>query len=183
MEQLVSDHMRLAYAIANKYRGCGMEMAELESAAMFGLAKAAVLFDPSRGTRFSAFASAVMENAVRMDLRRLKRHFGQISLDAEISSAESEKITLMNILSYEEPGFEHVDNSDLIPSLLSGLQEREARAIRLVVCSGMTGVEAAKKMGISTSGVSRYIKSGIAKIRERGVLNEFRKDYDGQGSG
>lgn len=142
MEQLVSDHMRLAYAIANKYRGCGMEMAELESAAMFGLAKAAVLFDPSRGTRFSAFASVVMENAVRMDLRRLKRHFGQISLDAEIPSAESEKITLMNILSYEEPGFEHVD-----PSLLSGLQEREARAIRLVVCSGMTGVEAAKKWG------------------------------------
>lgn len=168
MERLAADNMDQAYAIAYEYRNCGMDMEELKSAALFGLANAVIMYDPSRNDRFSRFACVVIENAVRKDLRKLKRHFGQLHLDAEMRAAEDGKaVTLMNFVPYEEPGFERADNSDLIPSLLSGLSEKESQTIRLVVCSKVTQMEAAKRMGISRSSVCKYLKSGLAKIRKK----------------
>lgn len=168
MEQLAADNMRQAYAIAYKYRNCGMDMAELESAALFGLANAVISYDLSKKDRFSRFACVVIENAIRKDLRKLKRHFGQLSLDAEMCAAENGKaVTLMNFVPYEEPGFEQADNSDLIPSLLSVLPEKESQTIQLVVCNGLTQMEAVKRMGISQTSVCRYLKSGLAKIRKK----------------
>lgn len=168
MERLAADNMDQAYAIAYEYRNCGMDMEELKSAALFGLANAVILYDPSRNDRFSRFACVVIENAIRKDLRKLKRHFGQLHLDAEMCAAEDGKaVTLMNFVSYEEPGFERADNSDLIPSLLSGLSEKESQTIRLVVCSKVTQMEAAERMGISRSSVCKYLKSGLAKIRKK----------------
>ena len=168
MERLAADNMDQAYAIAYKYRNCGMDMEELKSAALFGLANAVIMYDPSRNDRFSRFACVVIENAVRKDLRKLKRHFGQLHLDAEMRAAEDGKaVTLMNFVPYEEPGFERADNSDLIPSLLSGLSEKESQTIRLVVCSELTQREAAERMGISLSSACRYLKSGLAKIRKK----------------
>lgn len=173
MERLATDNMGLAYIIANKYRNCGMDMAELESAALFGLANAVMSYDPSKNDRFSGFAKVVIENAVRKDLKKLKRHFGQLHLDAEMCAAEDGKaVTLMEFVSYEEPGFEHADNSDLIPSLLSGLPEKESQAIRLVVCSGLTQMEAAERMSVSRITVFRYLKSGISKIRKKYMEGE-----------
>ena len=168
MERLAADNMDQAYAIAYEYRNCGMDMEELKSAALFGLANAVILYDPSRNDRFSRFAKVVIENAIRKDLRKLKRHFGQLHLDAEMRAAEDGKaVTLMNFVPYEEPGFERADNSDLLPSLLSGLSEKESQTIRLVVCSKVTQMEAAKRMGISRSSVCKYLKSGLAKIRKK----------------
>ncbi len=169
MERLAADNMGLAYSVANKYRGCGMDMAELESAALFGLAKAALSFDPSKNIPFSSFVYPVIENAIRMDLRKLKRHFGQISLDAERYTAENGKyaVTLLDLLSYEDPELQRVDNSELISSLLSGLTKKQAQAVQLVVCDGLTQEEAAEKMNTYQSNVSRHIKSGLAKIRKK----------------
>lgn len=168
MEQLSCDNMRQAYAIAYKYRNCGMDMEELKSAALFGLANAVILYDPSRNDRFSRFACVVMENAIRKDLRKLKRHFRQLHLDAEMCAAEDGKaVTLMNFVPYEEPGFEHAENSELISSLLSGLPEKELQVIQLVVCNELTQMEAAERMGISRSSVCRYLKSGLEKMRKK----------------
>ena len=107
MERLAADNMGLAYSVANKYRGCGMDMDELESAALFGLAKAALSFDPAKNIPFSSFVYPVIENAIRMDLRKLKRHFGQISLDAERYTAENGKyaVTLLDLLHMKTRNF------------------------------------------------------------------------------
>lgn len=173
MERLACDNMKQAYAIAYEYRNCGMDMEELKSAALFGLANAVILYDPSRNDRFSRFAKVVIENAIRKNLRRLKRHFGQLHLDEEMCAAEDGKaVTLMNFILYEEPGFEQADNSDLIPSLLSGLPEKESQVIWLVVCNGLTQMEAVERMGISRSSVCRYLRSGLTKIRKKYMEGE-----------
>ena len=173
MEQLASDNMKKAYAIAYEYRNCGMDMEELKSAALFGLANAVIVYDPSKNDHFPGFAKVVIENAIRKDLRKLKRHFGQLHLDAEMSAAEDGKaVALMNFVSYEEPGFEQADNSDLIPSLLSGLPEKESQTIQLIVCDKLTQMKAAERMGISRSSVCRYLKSGLAKIRKKCMEGE-----------
>lgn len=174
MERLAADNMGLAYTIAYKYGNCGLEAADLESAAMFGLAKAAMSYDPSRGIRFSSFAARCMKNEIGMELRKAKKHMGQLSLEAERFTAEDERhaATLKHIIPYEDPGFEHADNSDLIPSLLSGLPEKESQAIQLVVCSELTQMEAAERMGICNTYVSRCIKSGLAKIRKKYMEGE-----------
>ena len=65
MERLAADNMDQAYAIAYEYRNCGMDMEELKSAALFGLANAVIMYDPSRNDRFSRFACVVIENADR----------------------------------------------------------------------------------------------------------------------
>lgn len=169
MERLAADNMDQAYAIAYEYRNCGMDMEELKSAALFGLANAVIMYDPSRNDRFSRFACVVIENAVRKDLRKLKRHFGQISLDAERYTAENGKyaVTLLDLLSYEDSELQRVDNSELISSLLSGLTKKQAQAVQLVVCDGLTQEEAAEKINTYQSNVSRHIKSGLAKIRKK----------------
>lgn len=169
MERLVSSNMMLAYSIANKYRGSSMNMADLESAAMFGLAKAAVSYDPSRGIRFSSFAAPCIKNEIRMELRKARKHMGQIPVDAERYVAEDayHTVTLLDLLSYEDAAFEQVEGWDSIRSILSVLNKQEQQAIVLVVCNELPQTKAGEKMGLSQGTVSKLIKSGLAKIRKK----------------
>ena len=61
IQKLALQNMRLAYKIAWKYRGRGIEQEELQSAALYGLVKAASGYDSSRKVTFPAFACAVMQ--------------------------------------------------------------------------------------------------------------------------
>lgn len=57
LHRLINAYMRLAIAMAWKYRRYGAPMADLIQEAGVGLLKAAEKFDPDRGVRFSTYAS------------------------------------------------------------------------------------------------------------------------------
>ncbi len=56
-EQLVRDHLRLVVKIAHHYAGFGLPLADLVSEGNIGLMRAAELYDPKFGTKFSTYAS------------------------------------------------------------------------------------------------------------------------------
>ena len=56
LHRLVTAYMRLAIAMAAKYRRYGASMSDLTQEAAIGLMKAAEKFDPERGFRFSTYA-------------------------------------------------------------------------------------------------------------------------------
>ncbi|MEL6316894.1 MAG: RNA polymerase factor sigma-32, partial [Pseudomonadota bacterium] len=56
LHRLVTAYMRLAVAMASKYRRYGASMNDLVQEAGVGLMKAASKFDPDRGVRFSTYA-------------------------------------------------------------------------------------------------------------------------------
>ena len=169
-QKLVLDNMRLAYSVAQRYRGCGLEMKDIQSIAMLGLVKAAELFDESRGLKFATLAVPVMQNDIRHEIRKNGKHYKCTSLEKPIvfSEGSERSCTLADIIPYEEAGFQAAEHLDLIASLLEipSLKENERKSIILVVCKGMSQEEAGFQIGLSQSVVSRYVRSGIKKIRE-----------------
>ncbi len=66
------DHLDLAEALANRFRGTGAEHRELQQVAYLGLVKAVQRFDPRTGTSLVAFAVPTI-------LGELKRHLRDTS--------------------------------------------------------------------------------------------------------
>ena len=167
---IIIQNTPLAYKVAWTFRGCGIDQSDLQGIALLALVKAASVFDESRGVKFSTFAVPVMQNEIRMELRRHRRNRCTDSIDAEISFSNKsvEGITLLEFLSYEEKGFEKVEIAETLPQLLSlaGLREKERQSITMVICREMKQKDAADLLGITQSQVSRCVKHGIEKLRK-----------------
>src|SRR4051812_19168667 len=56
-EQLVKTHLRLVVRIAHQYAGFGLPLADMISEGNIGLIRAAELYNPKFGTKFSTYAS------------------------------------------------------------------------------------------------------------------------------
>lgn len=169
MQDMVLENMRLAHKIAWDFHGCGIEQEELEGLALLGLVKAASAFNESKGFKFATFAVPVMRNEILMEIRKISRFRGAISLDTVISSPqENGECSLLDLLPCEENGYEDVDNLDLIPSLFrrTNLQDSERTAIILTVLEGKKQKDVAEAMGVSQSYVSRLARLGVNKIRK-----------------
>jgi RNA polymerase sigma-B factor len=67
--ELVEAHRGLAAAIANDYRGRGVELDDLVQIAMLGTLKAVERFDPARGIPFSSFASRTVNGEIKRYFR------------------------------------------------------------------------------------------------------------------
>lgn len=67
--ELIEAHRGLAAAIANDYRGRGVELDDLVQIAMLGTVKAVERFDPRRGIPFSSFASRTVNGEIKRYFR------------------------------------------------------------------------------------------------------------------
>ncbi|NUR08650.1 MAG: sigma-70 family RNA polymerase sigma factor [Nocardioidaceae bacterium] len=93
-DEVVVLHMGLARAIALRYRGRGIDEADLTQAAAMALLKAARNFDPSLGVEFLSYAVVTMKGEVK----RQFRDFGWMvrpprpiqKLQGDVSRAETE---------------------------------------------------------------------------------------------
>lgn len=56
-ERLIRSNLRLVLSIARRYRGHGLELADLFQEGVVGLSRAAEKFDRGRGTKFSTYAT------------------------------------------------------------------------------------------------------------------------------
>ena len=77
------DHKGLVYGIALKFRNRGLELDDLIQEGQLGLLRACELFDPSRGFKFSTYASYWVQHFIR----RALQESGFIRLPAYIHQA------------------------------------------------------------------------------------------------
>jgi RNA polymerase primary sigma factor len=63
-EQLVKTHLRLVVRIAHQYAGFGLPLADMISEGNIGLIRAAELYNPKFGTKFSTYASVWIKQRI-----------------------------------------------------------------------------------------------------------------------
>lgn len=72
-ERLVVSHLGLVRAVASRYRGLGLPFDDLVQEGVLGLLDAIDRYDPSRGTKFEAFARFRVRRAIRNALTEQAR--------------------------------------------------------------------------------------------------------------
>ncbi len=91
-DEFAEQNMGLVHALANRFRGRGIEYEELVSAGCMGLVKAANNFDESRGLCFSTYAVPVILG----EMKRLFRDGGTVKVSRTIKELS------LRIASYRE---------------------------------------------------------------------------------
>lgn len=167
-QSLPKKNVRLALLLANKWENSSLDPDELVSTAMYGLVKAAAAFQPDKGIRFSTFATCVIENELRMALRKDKRRIRTISLETPVlSNNDGKEISLRDMIAAPDEGleriFEDVRSQELYETV-DALPEAECKMIRMFM-AGKTQMEIAEEFGITQSCVSRRLKKIFAKLR------------------
>lgn len=84
-DEFISENLGLVHALANRFRGRGIEYEELYSAGCMGLVKAAKGFDEGRGLKFSTYAVPVIMGEIKRLFRdggtvRVSRSLKELSL-------------------------------------------------------------------------------------------------------
>jgi RNA polymerase sigma-B factor len=73
---------------------------------------------------------------------------------------------LGQLLGGEDPGYEEVENVELVDGLLATLPERERLILRLRFEDELTQAEIGRRLGVSQMHVSRLIRKSIARLQQ-----------------
>lgn len=172
---LIERNMRLVAHLVKKYNSGGRDMEDLISIGTIGLIKAVNTFNIDKNNRLSCYASACIENEIRMLFRSEKKLNKECSLYEPLGTdSEGNSIRLVDILEAEETDIPErldleADTKKLYSFMKNKLTRREQEI--LVLRYGLLGSkeytqrEIAKHLGISRSYVSRIEKKALEKLR------------------
>lgn len=174
--KLVEHNMRLVAHVAKKYYNSEDDMEDMISIGTIGLLKAVDTYNPGKGSKLATYAARCIDNELLMYFRGKKKRAKDISIYEPIGTdKEGNQIHLFDVL--EEETVDVVEQMEhekdlatlrrLLPSVLS---DREYQIISMRYGIGrnahITQREAAQRLGISRSYVSRIEKKALGKQRE-----------------
>lgn len=171
---LVEHNLRLVAHILKKYYAQTDDVDDLLSIGTIGLIKGINTFKPEKNIRLATYCSRCIENEVLMHFRSQRKRSGELSLSDELDAdGEGSGLALQDMLAEEDDLVERIGSEEigkqLLQSVRSALDEREARVIRLRYgldgAAPLTQRETAKRCGISRSYVSRIEKRALEKLR------------------
>ena len=177
--KLIEHNLRLVAYIVNKHYADSADTDDLVSIGTIGLIRAAETFDPAKDISFSTYASTCIQNQIKMHFRKNKHRSSEVYLSDPIDTDKNgNEITMADIFSddvcVDDEVDLKIDTQKLYRFVNSVLDEREKdiiiRRYGLTVdgkaSKPMTQREAAQKLGISRSYVSRIEKRAIDKLRD-----------------
>ena len=172
---LVEHNLRLVVYIARRFENTGILLEDLISIGTIGLMKAMDTYRLDKKIKLATYASRCIENEILMFIRKTAKEKTEVSLDEPINlDGDGNELLLGDILGTEEdvvfrPLEEAVDLAVLRQSLRQ-LPQRERELINmrygLEGCRELTQKEAARKMGISQSYISRLEKRIIQRLKK-----------------
>lgn len=175
-QKLIEHNMRLVAHVAKKYYNPDDEMEDMISIGTIGLLKAVETYNPQKGSKLATYAARCIDNELLMYFRGKKKRAKDISIYEPIGTdKEGNQIHLFDIL--EEDTVDVVEQMEhekdisrlqtILPQVLS---DREYQIIAMRFGLGedahITQREAAQKLGISRSYVSRIEKKALLKLRK-----------------
>ena len=175
-KQLLIEHnLRLVVYIARRFENTGIHLEDLISIGTIGLMKAMDTYRLDKKIKLATYASRCIENEILMYIRKTAREKSEVSLDEPINmDGDGNELLLGDILGTDEdvvfkPLEEAVDLCVLRQSL-GQLPQRERELINmrygLEGCRELTQKEAAQKMGISQSYISRLEKRIMQRLKK-----------------
>lgn len=181
-QQLVEDNWRLSRFVIKKYfhqgEGLSIEYEDLEQIGYVGLCRAALNYDPKRGTAFSTFACMAIRCQILQYLRDIsldkrRANLLTVSLQQEYANAKGNNITLAEIIPDTRSD---IEDRVLLRESIHQVYEKviqEPGSDILLACltKQITQQEAAQQLGISQAQVSRRLTA--YKQRFRTIANDF----------
>ncbi len=173
-EKLIEHNLRLAAHIVKKYYSGNPQQEDLLSIGTIGLIKAVDSFNPENGARFATYGAKCIQNEILMYFRSQKKLAQEVSINETIDiDKEGNPLTYIDIIKCDDTIADDIDTKIKITKaseyIMQGLSEREREIIILRYGLGnrapITQREAAERLGISRSYVSRIEKNALEKIR------------------
>lgn len=161
--KLVEKNIPLALHIAKRWaERTGIDRDDAISAAEYGLVKAARGFNPDRG-RFSTYAGRIMENEIRMELRKRKRRSRELYFEDPIKGTDG--LRLKDIIADPRDCFEFSEAVDELIKRSGALTDRERSAVIIrIEHPEKSQAECGRMMGISQSLFSRRLIDARRKM-------------------
>ena len=174
--QLVEHNLRLVVYISKKFENTGLELEDLISIGAIGLIKAVQTYKYDKNIKLATYASRCIENEILMQLRKMSKIKGEVSIDEPLNfDADGNELLLSDILYTEADSVsKNLDASvekQLLWEAIKRLNEREQEI--MILRFGLSGreektqKEVADLMGISQSYISRI---------EKKILDRLKKD-------
>lgn len=162
-ERLVEDNIKLAYHMAGKWNeriGGFLKWDELISASMFGLAKAALKFDPSHNVKFATYAARCMENEILMELRKKRRRKEvlQCSFTNQDDDNKNGWEVIQNRMGAAIDNVQEWEEVEIVRESINRIPKKK-RVVMELAYLGKTQKEIGQILGISQSYISRLISS------------------------
>lgn len=174
-EKIITYNLRLVpYIVTNKFQGIDYDKDELISIGIIGLIKAVDTFKIEKQIEFATYASRCICNEILMAIRKnKKRSLDNLLGDVIVESGNGEKLTLEEILPYDEYVDEVYEKKEIkaeIGKILGKLPERDKKIVMLYF--GFIGdrtysqAEISNILGLSQSYITRVLKKNLETIRE-----------------
>lgn len=174
-EKIITYNLRLVpYIVTNKFQGIDYDKDELISIGIIGLIKAVDTFKIEKKIEFTTYASRCICNEILMVIRKnKKRSLDNLLGDVIVENGNGEKLTLEEILPYDEYVDEVYEKKEIkaeIVKILEKLPERDKKIVMLYF--GFIGdrtysqAEISNIFGLSQSYITRVLKKNLETIRE-----------------
>ena len=150
-KELVENNIKLVYYLIHKHYPTYSRDEDLAQVGMVGLCKAANKWDSSKAS-FSTYASRIILNEIREELRRRKRAVNTVSLYSTLGSDELE-CTFIDVL----PGDDDVDYFSLDEFLDTLSDEKDKEAVDILAYGGNCE-DVSKKLGCSKQTVNGRLR-------------------------
>lgn len=161
---------------------------ELIQIGTLGLITASKRFDPSKGIKFSTYASKFIigyvynnihaDRFIYLGRRNSNTNYQRVNmvyLDGHVTvdATNGTEICMLDTLEdeYCQDSYEHIENQDLLKDAVMILNDREKDVIHFRYNKGLTQAEVAEKIGISQSYVARIDQGAVKKLK-----NYMRKE-------
>ena len=187
LDRLSRANLKFVVAMANSFRGKGVDISDLVSEGNMALLKAARKYKPGHGSRFVSYASPFIRKAMEAaivsqsglykvpqdnDTPQERKRARALSVDAPLGGREN--VTLLTVVADPDspvPGADdgNDDAQAMIVEKLHELPEREQKVIRLLF--GIDGdrytmAEAAQMMGLKRERVRQIRDRALRRIRK-----------------
>ncbi|MFD1394429.1 sigma-70 family RNA polymerase sigma factor [Kroppenstedtia eburnea] len=169
-EELVEQHQRLVYFVANQFRQSKMEWDDLVQIGFIGLIKAVDRYNPGiKKVRFSTFAFHYIRGEILHELRALKRHNPAMEVSVENvveGGGEDDEIRLMDTLGTDPDEVETtVSNRVALEESMADLTDQEREVISFRFGKQWTQGEIAELFDVPEKRIRVIEQKAIRKLR------------------
>lgn len=173
--KLVEDNIPLAHFLARQIAHPHIEYEDTVQLALLGFCKAARLYDPGK-SKFTTLASLAAQHTIQMEERKYrhevaKKIYHGKSLDSEAYLEQDGSATSFHELIHD-PRQDTYRQAEArmalkkVASFRASLNKRDRGVFDCYILSGMTQQEAAAKVGLSQSYLSRVAKRLMTRLED-----------------